>query len=593
MKRIIFISFIMAAVFVYFITCENPIIEEWWEEENTDAEIEMAVPVIVSHPKGAVYPIGAPAEAMRVTATVSNGGKLSYQWYSNDTNSNDDGEIIQGATGTEYTPPTDRKGVTYYYVVVTNTISNGSEHKVTANAVSRTAGIGVDTNLIIDPNNNNNRYVIKITGLLVQNKVYDGTTAAIVTGTPVLNGITSGDDVTLVLGAAEFADASVGKNKAVILSGWLLCGADAGNYTLQMPNLMANITKADPVVNWPSGVESVFGRQLEDVKLPGNGSSAVSGTFAWVEPDYVTNFGEELCEMTFTPYDTLNYNTLKRNVKIKTLSLKMVKIPAGSFMMGSPNNELGRDPYEGPQRQVNLSSFYMSECEVTQSLFMVVMEVSHSFYYFLESWNDTGREKGTPRQLPVEEISWYDAIIFCNKLSMREGLKPAYRIPAFYNSTDPSDWGYPPTYSPDNEIAKWDTVEIVPGSNGYRLPTEAQWEYACRAGTTTAYNTGDTFSDDTGWHPDRTHKVGLKPANAWGLYDMHGNVGEYCWDWSDYYPSTPETDPVGPSSGTERVVRGGSVYNNNDLILRSAYRFSYEPYHRVSRGTIGFRVVRP
>jgi formylglycine-generating enzyme required for sulfatase activity len=152
------------------------------------------------------------------------------------------------------------------------------------------------------------------------------------------------------------------------------------------------------------------------------------------------------------------------------------------------------------------------------------------------------------------------------------------------------EWGAVPT----GENATWDAVIVVLGSKGYRLPTEAQWEYACRAGTTTAYNTGDIISDNTGWYSvnsgNKTHEVGLKPANAWGLYDMHGNVWEWCWDYHGSYGSESQTDPSGPVSGSYRVLRGGSWYPS-DPDLRSAYRNVYPPSHRYSR--FGFRLVRP
>jgi len=129
-------------------------------------------------------------------------------------------------------------------------------------------------------------------------------------------------------------------------------------------------------------------------------------------------------------------------------------------------------------------------------------------------------------------------------------------------------------------------------ANGYRLPTEAEWEYACRAGTTTAYNTGDTISADDAWYSansgSKTHEVGLKPANAWGLYDMHGNVWEWCWDW--YGSSLSDgTDPVGPGLGSSRVKRGGGwcdVAQN----LRSACRSRTYPWDRDDY--LGFRLVR-
>jgi len=617
MKRMIFISFIMAAAFVYFITCENPIIEKWWEEqEETNEEIETAVPVIVSHPQGAVYPVGAPAEAMTVTATVSNGGKLSYQWYSNDTNSNDDGEIIQGATGTEYTPPTDRTGVTYYYVVVTNTISNGGEHEITAIAVSRTAGIGVDVNSVIDPNgngningngnnnsntnnnNNNNVAGITITGLSVQNKVYDGTTTATVIGTPVLNGKASEDDVTLVIGSAAFTDANAGSKKAIVFNGWSLGGADANNYVLQMPTLTATITKADPVVNWPSGLTSVLGERLWDINLPSNGAGATGGKFAWTrQSDFTGSLGKQLHNMTFKPNDSLNYNNKTKDVEITVSMVKMVQIQAGSFFMGSPKNEKGRFTNEDPQHLVTLKGFFMSECQVTQGMYEAVMGNNPS-----EHKNPVAGESGTPGKLPVECVSWYDAIVFCNKLSVMDGLTPVYRIHVFNNSTDPADWGPIPESDTDPNIVLWDSVEMVSGSNGYRLPTEAQWEYACRAGTDTLWYNGNdqTNVGDIAWFRDNsgliTHKVGLKTPNMWGLYDMVGNVREWCWDWYDefYYDYSAAFEPTGPVTGYSRIMRGGYYRCLNIWDTRSAYRnvlggiYTYSKY-----GGIGFRIVRP
>jgi formylglycine-generating enzyme required for sulfatase activity len=264
----------------------------------------------------------------------------------------------------------------------------------------------------------------------------------------------------------------------------------------------------------------------------------------------------------------------------------MLPISAGTFTMGSPATEPG---YDGEvQHTVTLTAgFSMSKYPVTQEQYQAVMGRNPSKFK-----TAVPGESGTPEKLPVEQVSWYDAIVFCNKLSIAEGLTPAYSISG---NTNPSAWGAVPTT--DNN-AVWDAVTVVAGSTGYRLPTDAQWEYACRAGTTTAYNTGATVNDSTGWYIDnsgnKTHKVGLKAVNAWGLYDMHGNVLELCWDW--YYrpyfqSSSPVSDPTGPAGPISQHVGRGGTWDRKDTIMRSAY-------HGVS-GTsgrydiVGIRLVLP
>jgi formylglycine-generating enzyme required for sulfatase activity len=199
-------------------------------------------------------------------------------------------------------------------------------------------------------------------------------------------------------------------------------------------------------------------------------------------------------------------------------------------------------------------------------------------------------------RLPVEEVSWYDAIEYCNKRSENERLTPAYTI----NRTrvDPNNKS-----SDDSDNLKWQ-VTWNRNANGYRLPTEAEWEYACRAGMTGPFTTGSNITTSQanydgnypynnnakGTYREKTTDVGTFAANRWGLHDMHGNVWEWCWDWYGSYPSGSQTDPQGAVSGASRVLRGGS-WSGGGRRLRSAFRSVSTPSGRSS--DLGFRLVRP
>jgi formylglycine-generating enzyme len=268
----------------------------------------------------------------------------------------------------------------------------------------------------------------------------------------------------------------------------------------------------------------------------------------------------------------------------------VVWIEPGTFTMGSPDTEPGRLDWEGPQHSVTLTKgFYMGKYPVTQGLYKAVMGSNPSYF----TNNPAAGEAQAKR--PAEAVSWYDALVFCNRLSMRDGLVPVYSISG---STNPASWGEVPA---SGNFA-WDAVVMNRNANGYRLPTEAEWEYACRAGTTTAYNTGAEISDATGWYSANsggmTHEAGKKPANAWGVYDMHGNVWEWVWDWYGSYAGDV-SDPTGPDtmlllslssfSGHSRVLRGGSWDNGAQRLRSSCRGDGYPP----GRGNdFGFRVVR-
>jgi formylglycine-generating enzyme required for sulfatase activity len=230
----------------------------------------------------------------------------------------------------------------------------------------------------------------------------------------------------------------------------------------------------------------------------------------------------------------------------------MVLVTGGSFRMGGSYHDM-----EGPPREVAVSSFYMGRNEVTQEEWEELMGDNPSYF------------KGA--RLPVENISWYDAIAYCNKRSEKEGLTPAYQ-------------------------GSGDSIVCDFSASGYRLPTEAEWEYAARWGNSVDLSLvyiGEPNVNSISWFTmnsgQKTQPVMTKVPNTLGLYDMSGNVYEWCWDWYDRYGNDSPQDPTGPASGEFRVIRGGS-WLSAGTSLRHTGRSGENPSARNSY--IGLRVVR-
>ncbi len=261
-----------------------------------------------------------------------------------------------------------------------------------------------------------------------------------------------------------------------------------------------------------------------------------------------------------------------------------VLIPAGTFQMGSEKG----DDWNKPVHEVTITKpFYMGKYEVTQA--------EYEKYCSYGSYSPSS-DNGDGDNYPAYFVSWYDALVYCNKRSMAEELTPCYSISG---STDPIDWGTVPT----STDSTWDAVVCDWNANGYRLPTEAEWEYAARAGDNTVASLTYSGTSDVkqlgfyAWYStysnSTTHEVGKRKANGFGLYDMSGNVGEWCWNWfTDSYDAETEggSDPTGYSAGSRRVNRGGSWYRDSDYCAVSCRKGS-SPYNRGS--SYGFRVVRP
>lgn len=357
-------------------------------------------------------------------------------------------------------------------------------------------------------------------------------------------------------------------------------------------NAVGNIVVVDRT-SLPNEVEITFDQTEGTITFTGN--RPANGQQAIV-PGNVTIIIERGDAIEHFPI-YVNLQPLPR-VEQSYSGMMMSWIPAGTFLMGSPLDEPERLPNE-VQREVTLTqNFWMGTTTVTRGQWRAlgIPDLRDSWYN--EPWPAGGDD------LPVNYASWFHAIMFANLLSIDAGLIPAYEIETATGvwSTDPADWGDIPFGHGINaeNLARWNAVRIADGSTGYRLPTEAQWERAGRALTTTAFNDGITnhFLDSIAiqllaWlRAPGVQPVGQLLPNAWGLYDIHGNVMEWVWDRNSVPSPVPATDPTGPADTTQpsRVVKGGS-FRCMGFDLRSATRLATnQTWTNIG---LGFRLMRP
>jgi formylglycine-generating enzyme required for sulfatase activity len=308
-------------------------------------------------------------------------------------------------------------------------------------------------------------------------------------------------------------------------------------------------------------------RSVKDPRGPSSGKNRVVRSGSW---NYQVNYCRSAYRGLYPPdgrYDHVGIRVVCDAEKLvgvpkkklprqitNSVGMRLVLIPAGKFVMGSPADEKGRFPNER-QREVEITKpFYMGVHEVTQKQYREVTGNNPSFFSKQGKGQDRVKAQDTD-SFPVENVTWQQAVDFCKKLSDLPAEKKAGRV--------------------------------------YRLPTEAEWEYACRAGSTTAFHQGASLNPNQanfGHGIERTCKVGSYRANAWGLHDMHGNVAEWCADWfrPGYSRGSPTKDPKGPSSGNHRVIRGGGWVAPEGR-CRAAVRFGGSPDLRQPQ--VGFRVV--
>jgi len=255
---------------------------------------------------------------------------------------------------------------------------------------------------------------------------------------------------------------------------------------------------------------------------------------------------------------------------------EFVRVPGGTFLMGSPAGAWASRDDERPVRSVTVNGFYMSRFPVTQGEWVDLMGSN-------PSWLQGARVPAGVnwRNLPVDTVSWFDAVEFANRMSLRAGLTPAYTISR--------------TWDGERNVQ---TVTWNRNANGYRLPTEAEWEFAARGGHGSLGNftfSGGNAVGEVAWYSGnsggRTHEVGTRRSNALGIYDMSGNISEWVYDRWGAYPNMAQTNPVGAVAGDVRMLRGG-CFSSTPAGVRSAHRFSFPPGSWVY-GIFGFRLVRP
>ena len=358
-----------------------------------------------------------------------------------------------------------------------------------------------------------------------------GTRTGMSMGTPLYMAPEQGDAKNVTSAADRYALGLIVYN---MLSGGFPWPSDAGEYSIVSYKMMGNLTPLKEKTKVSAHISDAVMRLLSSQATQRWGACA--------------DFFQALTTSPFQYLKPISFGTGKAQHEL-------VLIPAGEFMMGAlPDDGYAYD-FEKPRHKVEITKdFYVGKYPVTQKLWEAVMGSNPSGF------------KGEDR--PVETVSWFDCVAFCNKLSKKEGREAVYTI------------------NGENVSCNWN-------AKGYRLLSEAEWEYCARANQKFLYS-GSNNPDEVAWSDDNsgkeTHPVGQKKANGFGLYDMSGNVWEWCWDWYGDYSTENQSNPTGAPTGSLRVFRGGGWYGDPRR-LRVSDRDGNVPASRFK--SLGFRLGLP